>query len=213
MTTKHKGGCSALGGFGHGVGPCDCTDQPYALRLAEALDDWANDRAPDSNIAATAVAAVEELRTQAATIAALEARLAAAEGESERKLDALLAHCPEGECPTCAEIICPHKDTLHFHHDGCPSCYQAEAAREFSPCSWCFGTGVDGDADDYGRTIDVRCGECNGSGRAPAKALPTLDGRYRETCTHGKTPSRCLGGCLSTEPCYLEKRAATKEPS
>lgn len=25
-------------------------------------------------------------------------------------------------CPVCAETFCPHKDALHFHHDGCPSC-------------------------------------------------------------------------------------------
>jgi hypothetical protein len=38
------------------------------------------------------------------------------------KLDALLAHCPDAECPTCSAIICPHKCELHFHHDGCPAC-------------------------------------------------------------------------------------------
>lgn len=37
---------------------------------------------------------------------------------------------------------------------------------EFQPCPSCFGTGVEGDADDYGHTIDVTCGDCNGSGRA-----------------------------------------------
>lgn len=40
------------------------------------------------------------------------------------KLDALLNHCKleGGECSVCAEIICPHEDPMHFHHDGCPSC-------------------------------------------------------------------------------------------
>ena len=42
------------------------------------------------------------------------------------KLDKLLDHCPEGECSTCAAIICDHHDPMHFHHDGCPSCAQAE---------------------------------------------------------------------------------------
>lgn len=36
--------------------------------------------------------------------------------------DKLLAHCPDGECATCSEIVCPHEDPMHFHHDGCPSC-------------------------------------------------------------------------------------------
>jgi hypothetical protein len=41
------------------------------------------------------------------------------------ELDALLNQCTEegGECSVCGTIICPKGDTLHFHHDGCPSCY------------------------------------------------------------------------------------------
>jgi hypothetical protein len=44
--------------------------------------------------------------------------------------DALLNHCDKdgGECRVCSEICCPLKDPLHFHHDGCPSCCQAEDA-------------------------------------------------------------------------------------
>jgi hypothetical protein len=42
--------------------------------------------------------------------------------EAHDKMDALLNHCPDAECDKCAEIICPHKDFMHFHHDGCPSC-------------------------------------------------------------------------------------------
>jgi hypothetical protein len=39
-------------------------------------------------------------------------------------VDALLNHCDKdgGECHVCSQIVCPHKDPLHFHHDGCPSC-------------------------------------------------------------------------------------------
>ncbi len=41
-----------------------------------------------------------------------------------RELDALLNQCTEagGECSICSIIICPYGDSLHFHHDGCPSC-------------------------------------------------------------------------------------------
>lgn len=46
--------------------------------------------------------------------------------EAMVKLDLLLAHCPDAECSTCAAIICPHADQMHFHHDGCPSCAQEE---------------------------------------------------------------------------------------
>lgn len=43
-------------------------------------------------------------------------------------IDALLNHCDKdnGECHQCSAIICPHHDGMHFHHDGCPSCAQAE---------------------------------------------------------------------------------------
>jgi hypothetical protein len=38
--------------------------------------------------------------------------------------DKLINRCPldGGECWRCGEICCPHKDQMHFHHDGCPSC-------------------------------------------------------------------------------------------
>ena len=42
-------------------------------------------------------------------------------------VDKLLAHCPDGECPTCGEAVCPHSSGLHFHHDGCPACAEHEA--------------------------------------------------------------------------------------
>lgn len=54
-------------------------------------------------------------------------------GDDERKLDALLAHCDDGECPTCAQIICPHGGAMHFHHDGCPTCAAHEEAMAKEP--------------------------------------------------------------------------------
>lgn len=38
-------------------------------------------------------------------------------------IDQLLNHCNDAECSECAKIVCPHQDDMHFHHDGCPSCY------------------------------------------------------------------------------------------
>lgn len=46
------------------------------------------------------------------------------------KIDRLLAHCPDGECATCGEIICPHGGAMHFHHDGCPSCAEHDEAEQ-----------------------------------------------------------------------------------
>lgn len=39
-----------------------------------------------------------------------------------KQINKLLAHCGDTECSECAKIICPFKEELHFHHDGCPSC-------------------------------------------------------------------------------------------
>lgn len=47
-------------------------------------------------------------------------------------LDAILNACTEesGECSKCGVICCPLKDSMHFHHDGCPSCtVEADAQR------------------------------------------------------------------------------------
>lgn len=28
-----------------------------------------------------------------------------------------------GECRECSQIVCPHGEPLHYHHDGCPACH------------------------------------------------------------------------------------------
>jgi G:T-mismatch repair DNA endonuclease (very short patch repair protein) len=48
---------------------------------------------------------------------------------AEEQVEKLLNHCPDSECDTCAEIICPHGCAWHFHHDGCPTCAEHEAER------------------------------------------------------------------------------------
>jgi hypothetical protein len=55
--------------------------------------------------------------------------LVAKNRQLEQKLDRLLNHCQDGECSECAKIICPFEDPMHFHHDGCPSCYVPEATN------------------------------------------------------------------------------------
>ena len=54
-------------------------------------------------------------------------RLKAENDSLHAKIDRLLAHCQDGECATCGEIICPHGGAMHFHHDGCPSCAEISA--------------------------------------------------------------------------------------
>lgn len=41
--------------------------------------------------------------------------------------DKALATCSDAECRSCSILVCPHSDPMHFHHDGCPSCAEAEA--------------------------------------------------------------------------------------
>lgn len=43
---------------------------------------------------------------------------------ANQQIDGLLKHCKEGECSRCGVIICPLDEPLHFHHDGCPACYE-----------------------------------------------------------------------------------------
>lgn len=70
----------------------------------------------------------EEFKQTAADVAAV------LKSEQERlttMVDQLLEHagkceCEGGECSRCGEIVCPHRDPMHFHHDGCPSCYAAD---------------------------------------------------------------------------------------
>ena len=35
--------------------------------------------------------------------------------------------CRDCECLLCGIACCIHREPLHFHHDGCPACYQREA--------------------------------------------------------------------------------------
>lgn len=35
--------------------------------------------------------------------------------------------CPDQECLICGVVACPHREPLHFHHDGCPACYYDQA--------------------------------------------------------------------------------------
>jgi len=44
--------------------------------------------------------------------------------------DALLSECTEPECIICGQIVCPHHEPLHFHHDGCPACYTPDKGEE-----------------------------------------------------------------------------------
>lgn len=57
-------------------------------------------------------------------LAALKAELA----EARHMVEQLVEHCPDLECSRCGEIICPHHEPLHFHHDGCPACATIDAA-------------------------------------------------------------------------------------
>lgn len=34
--------------------------------------------------------------------------------------------CPNDECMVCGMLDCPDNEPLHYHHDGCPRCYQLD---------------------------------------------------------------------------------------
>lgn len=39
-------------------------------------------------------------------------------------------HCINEECIFCGYNDCPHHEPLHYHHDGCPACFQEEVTKE-----------------------------------------------------------------------------------
>jgi hypothetical protein len=72
--TTHKPGCEALGGYGHGIGPCSCSEaQPEALWLADALHSE-SDRQSTGVKYSTAKKSATELRRQHAEIQQLKAQ-------------------------------------------------------------------------------------------------------------------------------------------
>lgn len=43
-------------------------------------------------------------------------------------------NCADDECTICAERDCPYKEPFHYHHDGCPACYQDELLNDTNEC-------------------------------------------------------------------------------
>lgn len=60
--------------------------------------------------------------------------------EELRAIHGLAENCKQegGECSICSFIDCPFSDSLHYHHDGCPSEYMAdgEAVRAAEDRVW-----------------------------------------------------------------------------
>ncbi len=70
--------------------------------------------------------------------------------------------CADAECLVCGIRDCPHGEPLHYHHDGCPSCYCAGGMRYFGAgehhtypkaaapvgelCQWCDDAVAEGDS-------------------------------------------------------------------
>lgn len=85
--------------------------------------------------------------------------------ELSAQVDRLLAHCPDYECHTCGEIICPYGEPLHFHHDGCPACAENEADERDQSAATRFraeggNTKPESDSGDAD-TVDPQQGERN----------------------------------------------------
>lgn len=74
------------------------------------------------------------------------------------EVDAALARCPDAECRLCSILVCPEGDSMHFHHDGCPSC-----AERLVECEGCHGSGQNYRVNPFGG-----CTDCLGTGKRPA---------------------------------------------
>lgn len=44
--------------------------------------------------------------------------------------------CTDSECHECGEKDCPHREPLHYHHDGCPACDCEPADNHQNPSSY-----------------------------------------------------------------------------
>lgn len=71
------------------------------------------------------------LMTQADAIALLR-EMTGSVSMTEQQCTGETATCPVEECMVCAIRDCPDHEPLHYHHDGCPACYQVSrlAQRE-----------------------------------------------------------------------------------
>jgi hypothetical protein len=68
--------------------------------------------------------------------------------------------------------LCTQRDEARRERDKLRAQVEAlSKPQESRPCSYCNGTGVDGDASDDGRTVDIPCGECDGTGRSTPQPL------------------------------------------
>lgn len=65
-----------------------------------------------------------------------------------RYVKGLSGWCDGGECMWCARLDCPFGDSLHYHHDGCPSCW----CPERGPGGWCPEQEPGGRYHEYGQT-------------------------------------------------------------
>jgi hypothetical protein len=52
----------------------------------------------------------------------LQLRLANASHQASDEFVELCDKCNVECCDQCAEVFCPHRDSFHGHHDGCPCC-------------------------------------------------------------------------------------------
>ena len=117
--------------------PADPTNPFYieTMEQAEFLKEMATRTGTHQGSKLETIARKLEYMAQAFTCTAnfvpLQLKLASCEADKasgfvrmHEQINELLKHCNKdgGECFICSTIICPFKDELHFHHDGCPSC-------------------------------------------------------------------------------------------
>lgn len=90
--TTHKPGCEALGGYGHGIGPCSCSEaQPEALRVRKYIDrrraskglDREHIHGFDVGDDAEALLLTSDIEALLGRIASLEAQLSARQAAPE----------------------------------------------------------------------------------------------------------------------------------
>lgn len=114
---------------------CDECAQDVVIRIARELTAAIERAEKAEHELVEAKADAESWRQQSEmhmqTSLAQAERAEKAEKERDRWIEIatkLVNHCDKesGECSICSEIVCPHGDPMHFHHDGCPTCVSME---------------------------------------------------------------------------------------
>lgn len=101
--------------------------------------------------------------------------------------------CPDAECDVCAFRDCPHHETMHYHHDGCPACHDPRSIYRL----WSEAKAVlEAEPAGMGREIDLESLKLARAGHVNARAI--VDDLIPGTCCPCGAHVPCPGVDVNT---------------